>query len=346
MDFLIGFSIFLLALIMVLMMVPGIFAGLQSAKIDYDAVSYRTSVILCEDPGWPVLGTSWEQYDTAHKSEISRLGLAVSSESPNILSKQKLNAFYNLKDDLTLTEDDYRSKVIFGDLPYYYNVSLKIESDPAIETGFIAPDSSSGYMRRLVKVKEPGEAKINCGDFNKTSDYITALNPKIYTGFSVSFDYNELQNKSKKEAYRFMPQAEPATITISNFTESINRSDVTVVTLDKVRLKKNGIEVPMLYSLYHNETYRFYIDGVLHTMQGPFLITDTSEFKVEMYPPLMYSDEIGTSLSLVFNMTYEFVPDETIPHYYFSGDIPYDYTSNLYMTRPYLRDGVMEVFIW
>lgn len=88
-DFLIGFSIFLLALIMILTMIPGIFAGLDSAQIDYDAVAYRTSVILCEDPGWPADDDSWEFMDTYHKDDIDRLGLAVSSTSPNILSKEK-----------------------------------------------------------------------------------------------------------------------------------------------------------------------------------------------------------------------------------------------------------------
>ncbi|NLZ31190.1 MAG: hypothetical protein GX885_10720, partial [Methanomicrobiales archaeon] len=51
-DFLAGFTIFLLALIMVVNMVPGLLAGLESSGIDYDAVAYRTGVILAEDPGW------------------------------------------------------------------------------------------------------------------------------------------------------------------------------------------------------------------------------------------------------------------------------------------------------
>ena len=59
-DFLAGFTIFLLALIMVVSMVPGLLAGLESSGIDYDAVAYRTGVILVEDP---VAGQSpWEQW--------------------------------------------------------------------------------------------------------------------------------------------------------------------------------------------------------------------------------------------------------------------------------------------
>jgi hypothetical protein len=344
-DFLIGFSIFLLALIMILTMIPGIFAGLDSAQIDYDAVAYRTSVILCEDPGWPADEELWEFMDTDHKDEIDRLGLAISSTSPNILSKEKTKAFFNENENLVLDDDDYHSKVLFGEIPYYYNISLKIGDDPVNTTGNIASDSSYGYMRRLVKLKEPGYAMINSGEFNKTNTTITALNPYVYTGFSVTFDYAELQNKSVDDAYRFMLQNEPASITIYNFNSSLNRSDISNVTLTKIRFKKDGTDVPMVYSAYHNDTYRFFIDGIQNTMQGPFEISDANELKFEIYPPLMFSDEIGTSLSVVFNMTYEYVPDESMKHYYISGDIPYGYNKD-YMTEPYLREGVLEVMIW
>ncbi|MBN1432576.1 MAG: hypothetical protein JW931_07355 [Methanomicrobiaceae archaeon] len=326
-------------------MVPGIFAGLESAQIDYDAVAYRTSVILCEDPGWPADEDPWEQYDTKHKDDIDRLGLTISSTTPNILSKEKVTSFFNNNENLTLSEEDYRTKVIFGDIPYYYNISLKIGDDPENVTGNIAPDSSYGYMRRLVKVKETGYARIDGWDFNKSHGTITALNPRIYSGFSLTFDYNELQNKSIDEAYRFMPQYEPASVTIFNFSSSLNESDVQSVILTKIRLKKDGTEIPLLYSEYDNDTYRFFIDGVQHTMQGPVEIKDADILRYEMYPPLMFSNEIGSSLNLAFNMTYTFKPDESMEHYYFSGDVPYGYGYD-YMTEPSLREGSMEVLIW
>ena len=65
-DFLAGFTIFMLALVMVLSMVPGLLAGLESSGIDYDAVAYRTGVILVEDPGWPAY-PPWELYDRDNK---------------------------------------------------------------------------------------------------------------------------------------------------------------------------------------------------------------------------------------------------------------------------------------
>jgi len=54
-DFLVGFTIFLLAFIWVVSLIPGLLIGLQSYTVDYDAVAYRTGVILVEDPGEPAL---------------------------------------------------------------------------------------------------------------------------------------------------------------------------------------------------------------------------------------------------------------------------------------------------
>ncbi|NYT21889.1 MAG: hypothetical protein GKC07_08855, partial [Methanomicrobiales archaeon] len=59
-DFIIGFTIFMVALIFVAIMISGLLVHLQSRTIDYDAVAYRTSVVLVEDPGEP----SWEPWSS------------------------------------------------------------------------------------------------------------------------------------------------------------------------------------------------------------------------------------------------------------------------------------------
>jgi len=91
-------------------------AGLQSATIDYDGVAYRTSVILAEDPGWwfnefTQSGSSrWEGERTA-MDRVQRMGLAISKKTPDILSSDKIEAFF---DNKTYTyPDDYRSRVFF-----------------------------------------------------------------------------------------------------------------------------------------------------------------------------------------------------------------------------------------
>jgi hypothetical protein len=50
-DFMIGFTIFMIGFIWVVSMIPGLLINLQGYTIDYDAVAYRTGVILVEDPG-------------------------------------------------------------------------------------------------------------------------------------------------------------------------------------------------------------------------------------------------------------------------------------------------------
>ena len=87
-DFIVGFTIFLIAFIWVVSMIPGLLIGLQSYTIDYDAVAYRTGVILVEDPGWPA-SPPWESYNDFQKFNVTRFGLAISRDTPNILSEDK-----------------------------------------------------------------------------------------------------------------------------------------------------------------------------------------------------------------------------------------------------------------
>jgi hypothetical protein len=154
-DFLAGFTIFLLALIMVVSMVPGLLAGLGSSSIDYDAVAYRTGVILVEDPGWPVY-PPWEMKTGAYPDEIERMGLAVSKETPNILLSTKVDAFFNGRSSHQRITAARRSSAIF---PYSYNFSLRSEDGVPESTGDPLPPGY-GYIRRVVKIKEPGVANI------------------------------------------------------------------------------------------------------------------------------------------------------------------------------------------
>ena len=82
-DFLIGFTIFMISLIVVLTFISGTFVGLQSRTIDYDAVAYRTGVILAEDPGEPnehvgvtklEVNNSWEFIKWNQKNPNSTTG--------------------------------------------------------------------------------------------------------------------------------------------------------------------------------------------------------------------------------------------------------------------------------
>ena len=54
-DFLAGFTIFMIAFIYVATLIPGLLLGLQGSTIDYSGVAYRTGVILVGDPGAPLI---------------------------------------------------------------------------------------------------------------------------------------------------------------------------------------------------------------------------------------------------------------------------------------------------
>ena len=96
---------------------------------------YRTGVILAEDPGWTLKNsTSWggdpnSPYKDYDISQISRLGLAVERDTPNILSQNKVDMFFcsTYLDPAV----DYNSHAIFGDYPYRFNITMKtVEAKP------------------------------------------------------------------------------------------------------------------------------------------------------------------------------------------------------------------------
>ncbi|KAF1077935.1 hypothetical protein [Methanogenium sp. MK-MG] len=352
-DFLAGFTVFILALIMVISLVPGFLAGIQSENIDYDAVAYRTSVILVEDPGAPD-NPSWNlmgPYDMEHKAEIQRLGLAVSKDTPNILSREKVNKFFNLNPGFTFSAEDYRDKVIFGDLTYLYNISLSTGSDVYYADGGDAvPTFQYGYMRRLVRVKEPSVAAINFtsyapGYYNGNLD---ANETSISEDFSVHIPYGVLIDRSVNPAYRIDPQSEHLTIDLSNMYSHLNETDIVSMNFTGMGLYKqlddgSTILIPGLYP-YENDTYSLKVDGTPVPATGAQESVDSSSvITMELYPPLPFSNEITSSLNVNFSFSYQF-EDSHVTHQYLSGMHQYDYTANV--TQPELADGVMEVAIW
>jgi hypothetical protein len=186
-DFLIGFTVFILAFVWIATMIPGMLVGLHATNIDYDAVAYRTSVILVEDPGWPET-PGWEtKLDEAKDMDIIRFGLAVRKDSPNILSQNKIDRFFNLSTPAAPSvgftyPDDYQPRAIFGDYPYKFNISLRdIQREKFYSVGDILPQDTGtsgsrvieyGYMRRLVKIKTSSNASINMTDASKKNYYL------------------------------------------------------------------------------------------------------------------------------------------------------------------------------
>ncbi|MDD1702655.1 MAG: hypothetical protein LUQ31_06720, partial [Methanoregula sp.] len=199
-DFLCGFTIFMVAFIYVATMIPGLLIGLQSKTIDYDAVAYRTGVILVEDPGMPT-EPSWETESDYDKDLVQRFGLALSRNDPNILSSAKVDRFFC--STVFLYPDDYHARVIFGDYPYRFNISFKEPEDNVTRSvGDMKPDGY-GYIRRLVKVKGVSNAtidwsKIKPAGYNYVGKDITAE----YQVFTIHLNTTKLLNDEKDPAYR------------------------------------------------------------------------------------------------------------------------------------------------
>jgi hypothetical protein len=232
----VGFTIFILGLIMVATMIPGLMIGWQrSISIDYDAVAYRTGVILAEDAGQNSDGTgNWEVWGADHLAEVTRIGLTiwapVGSDAHNVLAPIKVAKFFNSPryGSATLQNldypDDYRSKVIFGDYPYQFNISLRTFDgvwDEQIGSPLPA-DYGYGYIRRVVKVKEISNTTIDGTSdrslwYNATDPLDASYNTTV-GNFTVRLNCAELmRNQTVPYPYRIDPRIQDLWVNITHF---------------------------------------------------------------------------------------------------------------------------------
>lgn len=338
-DFLVGFTIFMLALIMVVSMVPGLLVGLQSSGIDYDAVAYRTGVILAEDPGWPVY-PPWEMKTDAYKDEIERMGLAASKETPNILLSTKVDAFFNS----FFTEDDYRSKAIFGDIPYSYRFSLRSEDGTYNNaTGDPLPPGY-GYIRRAVKIKEPGVAVIN-GSFAPQYTSSTANQE-----FIVRLNFSQLLDPERGPAYRIDPRTEPVSITITDFgayrnmtlptPENATLKNVTFWKMDPTVPMPRFTRIPFSYNTEDPDLYTLFIDGNQNNLVPDTEVSENISLVLKPAATSIFTLDQNSILEVRFNFE-----DDDYPHTNITGIHHYDYNQTN-VTCPPLKPAVLEVAIW
>jgi hypothetical protein len=151
---------------------------------------------------------------------VTRFGLAVSREAPNVLSLDKVNRFF---DTGTFDTDEYYlSKAIFGDYPYKYNISLRyIDTGEELFVGNPVPDGGYGYIRRFVKVKEMSNMTVDGSEADTTlkdEKYINGDN-KTYVHFvSILLDNNNLTGKAspvKNPSYQVIPAQESVMINLT-----------------------------------------------------------------------------------------------------------------------------------
>ncbi|MDO9323534.1 MAG: hypothetical protein Q7T80_01100 [Methanoregula sp.] len=374
-DFLVGFTIFMIAFIWVATLVPGLFIGLKSNTIDYDAVAYRTGVILVEDPGNPAGPPldiyPWESLADSDKVSIKRFGLAVSKEAPNILDENKVDRFFNT----TLYSysgnygqlNDYRPRLIFGDYPYRFNISLKAVGEDTLQSvGDVIPvNYPYGYIRRDVKIK---------GSSNTTID-----NTMI-----VKYHYNNMENVTFPQTHRFTIQingtkllsADPAyQINPQKDRIIINITDLNAkpvrpleipagdpglkyanVNLTKIEFFKfsSGVSSPLSVNVRTPELPYLYVDGkpVVTSPSLPLPISrpGVKENISMIFGPSFFNNAAPTD-TIYVNLTFglESTPDYPQGQRYLNNTMtnPFNYDYNpVNVTQPQLKDAVLEVAVW
>jgi hypothetical protein len=360
-DFLAGFTIFMVAFIWVVTMIPGLMIGLQSYTIDYDAVAYRTGVILVEDPGWPV-SPPWESFSDMQKSNVTRFGLALSKDTPNILSQDKVNRFFC--ETAFIFPDDYRTRAIFGDYPYGFNISLIDLGGQTRSRGDPLPDGH-GTIRRLVKIKGTSNATI--GDAKYTayrSSYIKTNNATTHV-FSILIDNPRLLTEVSDPLYQIDPSREQLTInitdlrsTITEFPPTITRSSSNI-SLQNIKIyKRDGnsySNIPLSTSEYP------YIDGSSSQITAmPYYVSDNVTLKFSpRFFDLMKAQNSQIYIALRFDITpastflnnTQVLPDynnlDGALTFNNTNTVPFDYNYDpINVTQPSLRDAVVEVAVW
>lgn len=333
-DFLVGFTIFIIAFIFVAAMIPHTLFSVQSSRIDYDAVAYRTGVILTEDPGMPASSTFpvWEQ--KAIPQDVIRMGLSVEPGSAHILSKGKVERFFN--DTFFTYPDDFRRALLFGDYPYSCNITLTmlynltIIDDRSIHSIGPAPPESYGAVRRVVVVKEPSLLKVD-GHFNQEFNYTGNGTPP--QRFSVDLRMNQLVNRSVDPLFRIDPRTDPIQIEILNFSNYVNKtaeSESAEPKLKRVIIFRN--DVPITFPAYD-----IWLDDDIPASL-PANISKSLNFTLNPVP------ETPWRLSDTITITFDFAGEsEKPPATLIMGTHVYDYQN---ATFPDPKPGILEVAVW
>lgn len=344
----IGFTIFIIIFIWVATMVPSLFIGLNAHAVDYDAVAYRTAVILVEDPGAAgSLATGpWEIQPDPR--DVVRFGLARSKETPLILDENKVNRLFC--STVFVYPQDYQKRVIFGDYPYQFNISMKVTGeDQPRYVGDILPDEY-GYIRRDVKIRSSSNASINkamimARGYNNSED-------AAWNQFSILFDNKLLlEGDIKSPAYQINFHNERIIINITDIESTRNLtqnplppvgtpsgSNLTAINFYQRPFGSTSLSSWPPMKKYQNFTF---IDGNSSADPPPFDVRNNVSL---IFEPGFFGTMDPTA-TMFINLTFGMNP----PQQYLNNTMtrPFDYDYNpVNVTQPALRDAVVEVAVW
>jgi len=357
-DFLVGFTIFILAFIWVATMIPGLFIGIQSHTIDFDSVAYRTGVILVEDPGEinPLADASipWELQK--NQLNIARFGLAISKDTPGILDRTKIDRFFNT----TEFKDPgvYREKVIFGDYPYRFNISLKEAGKDTIRSvgDTIPVNYSYGYIRRDVKIRTVsnttiGQTIIGTYHYYNNEPGQDAENHPFSIMINASSllfdDVEKTKSPTRSTAYRINPLKDKIIINITDFNTIPGLSfPPPGMSVSNVQFYTKSYGKSTLEKLPDVSPSGFlYVDG--ETTAAPaFPATFLNSISMIFEPGFFNTiGDIGTDDTIFINVTFTVTSSQPFLNNTHTQPFPYDYNP-VNVTQPELTDAVLEVAIW
>jgi hypothetical protein len=375
-DFMIGFTIFMIAFIWVVSMVPGLLINLQGYTIDYDAVAYRTGVILVEDPGEP---EAWHvnYYAEWDKKDVDRLGLAVSRDHPNVLAIDKVHRFFN--ESQFEYPDHNKAKAILGDYPYRFNIAIsEIGGSPGDigSVGDPVPDGY-GYIRRFVKIKNTTSAVLDgtdAADFQNGKNYPADGNERTHI-FAILLNNTELtgtESTIRDPAYQIIPGKESFAINLTSirsnlwdydrggqcFDIKLKYGDIWISdgvinkNLNYPIIKIDGTKIDETNLLSNTpieveDSVSISYDASIENSQVKGINWDAD--KVYIYLKF-YLDDLPPEEVEDLGCDYSVVTGSRFLHTTFAGNDPvnpfmYNYTERR-VTQPDLTDAMVEVAVW
>lgn len=321
-DFMIGFTIFLISFILVAAMIPHTLFSVQSSRIDFDAVAYRTGVILAEDPGMPASPAFpvWER--ASDPGDVVRIGLAVSQGSANILSKNKVDRFF--QEDFFSYPEDHRRALLFGDYPYSCNITLTMMDDASVRSVGPHPPALFGTVRRVVVVKDASVLIVDGSD-DEHQRFRYEGNETLSPHFSVQLPMDQLLDRSIDSVFSIDPRTDLIQFEIRNFQEYLNAS-YDHARLDRIVISRAG--VPITYP-----SYVLWLDGVLAT--PPANISESLYFRLYPVPEPPWRSTDLIQITFIF--------DDDPPASLMTGIHTYDYQNATFPDPEY---SILEVAVW
>jgi hypothetical protein len=299
-----------------------------------------------------------------------RFGLALSKNTPNILSPTKINRFFCSTD--FVYPADYQSWAVFGAYPYQFNISLQMAGDNVTQSVGDPFPEGYGYSRRVVKIKEPSNATLDFSNFQVIQSSASSVYTQNATSqsFSIYFNYTDLLNDgpdNNNPAYQINPLA-PAGEIIGGEGALINLTGLskipqnyyggnTNVTLSSVSIYNLTGQVPFELGP-PNSTNPSQISLYINGNPTPVTTLPVNVFdSVSLFIPPGFLGFAGQgnsntllNITMQFNLTDSngnpqqdwYLNSTQVPPY---GAFEYNYT-NPNVTQPQLQNGVLEVAVW